>query len=64
MKKTSVIKMFLITIVICFLYAVSDEIHQYFVPGRACRLFDVLIDISGSVFFCLLYFVYLKITNK
>ena len=64
MKKTSVRNMFLITIAICFLYAVSDEIHQYFVPGRACRLFDVLIDTSGSAFFCLVYYVYTKITNK
>ena len=29
------------------LYAVSDEIHQYFVPGRACMLRDVLIDSCG-----------------
>ena len=29
------------------LYAVSDEIHQYFVPGRACMFKDVLIDSCG-----------------
>lgn len=29
------------------LYAVSDEVHQYFVPGRACQLRDVLIDGTG-----------------
>ena len=29
------------------LYAVLDEIHQYFVPGRACQLRDVIIDICG-----------------
>ncbi|MBE6862408.1 MAG: VanZ family protein [Ruminococcus sp.] len=34
---------------ICFLYACSDEIHQFFVPGRACRPLDVLIDTSGSL---------------
>lgn len=33
----------------CALYAVSDEIHQHFVPGRACRFTDVLIDSSGSL---------------
>lgn len=33
---------------ICLLYAISDEIHQFFVPGRACRLKDVLIDFCGS----------------
>jgi len=32
------------------LYAVSDEIHQYFVPGRACWLLDVGIDTCGAIF--------------
>jgi len=34
---------------ICFLYAVSDEIHQIFVPGRACRAFDVMVDCAGII---------------
>jgi VanZ family protein len=29
------------------LYAVTDEIHQYFVPGRACQWQDVVIDTVG-----------------
>lgn len=29
------------------LYAASDEFHQYFVPGRACQLRDVVIDGIG-----------------
>ena len=28
-------------------YAVTDEIHQYFVPGRSCELRDMLIDACG-----------------
>ncbi len=28
-------------------YAASDEIHQYFVPERACQLLDVCIDSAG-----------------
>lgn len=32
-----------------FLYACTDEIHQAFVPGRACTFIDVLIDTSGGV---------------
>lgn len=31
------------------IYALSDEIHQYFVPGRGCRFTDVLIDCAGVV---------------
>lgn len=33
----------------CVLYAISDEIHQHFVPGRACRFIDILIDSSGII---------------
>lgn len=33
----------------CFLYAVSDEIHQYFVPGRACMIRDMLLDTAGAL---------------
>ena len=29
-------------------YAVSDEIHQHFVPGRSCELRDVCIDSAGA----------------
>ncbi len=31
-------------------YAISDEVHQYFVPDRQCRLLDVGIDSLGAVF--------------
>lgn len=28
-------------------YAITDEVHQIFVPGRACMVTDVLIDAAG-----------------
>lgn len=31
------------------LYAFSDEIHQYFVGGRAMRFLDVFIDYTGGL---------------
>ncbi len=33
---------------ICVLYGASDEIHQYFSPGRAALVKDVLIDSAGA----------------
>lgn len=33
---------------VCLLYAISDEAHQLFVPGRAGRIRDVIIDFFGS----------------
>ena len=34
---------------IAALYAATDEIHQYFVPGRACMFTDVCIDLVGAL---------------
>ena len=39
----------LATLLTTLLYSVSDEIHQYFVPERACRLFDVFVDFLGAL---------------
>ncbi|QBD86575.1 VanZ family protein [Clostridium tetani] len=38
-----------ISILITFLYACSDEIHQRFVPGRCGQFSDVLIDLFGGI---------------
>lgn len=44
----------------CVLYAITDEIHQFFVPGRSMRLFDVFVDSTGSIFGILIIFLILK----
>lgn len=38
----------LLSIAFCFLYACSDEFHQYFVDGRGASAFDVCLDTLGS----------------
>lgn len=43
-------KLVLYSVLYTGLYAVSDEIHQYFVPGRYCAIKDMLIDTSGALF--------------
>lgn len=42
-------KLIVLCVFLCALYAVSDEIHQFFVEGRQCALRDVIIDTFGSV---------------
>lgn len=37
------------------LYAISDEIHQSFIPGRWGTLKDVLVDSCGIMIFVLIY---------
>src|SRR5699024_4047535 len=39
---------FVFALIICVLYAISDEVHQLFIPGRSGEVGDVLIDSVGS----------------
>ena len=59
---------FYLPLIPSFIYAVSDEIHQYFVPERACRIFDIFVDTCGIVtgigIFLLLIMIITKITEK
>ena len=41
-----------ISLLICILYAISDEIHQLYVPGRCGSPIDVLIDTFGALTGC------------
>lgn len=47
-----------IAIGICVLYAISDEVHQLFVPGRSGQLKDVLLDSRGAIVGAALYRVF------
>ena len=42
-------KALLMSLAIVFLYACTDEFHQLFVPGRAGRFSDVMIDTAGGI---------------
>ena len=48
-------KYFFPAILILILYAISDEVHQLFVPGRACTILDILVDLTGILFASLIY---------
>ncbi len=41
-------------------YAVTDEIHQLFVPGRAFSLWDILIDSAGALIFATLAYLHYR----
>lgn len=49
--KERLLRVLLLTSVFSMMYAVTDELHQFFVPYRGARMADVLID-SGSVLLC------------
>lgn len=64
LDKLSKKKVFLIAFLISVLYAISDEIHQYFVPGRACQFRDIMIDSCGTLFGIAVIVILKKIVNK
>lgn len=51
LKKNKIIgnKAILIAISIAVIFAISDEVHQLFVPGRGGQIKDVIIDSAGAL---------------
>lgn len=41
-------KIWFTALIICFLYAVSDELHQSFVSGRTASFIDIGFDVTGA----------------
>ncbi|MDD4784916.1 MAG: VanZ family protein [Candidatus Shapirobacteria bacterium] len=50
-----------VVILIAYLYAVSDEIHQHFIPGRTGLFRDTLIDLIGIL---IGVYIYNKVLKK
>jgi len=49
------VKILLASFLFTVVYAISDEVHQLFIPGRSGEVRDVLIDSSGSLLGICLY---------
>jgi VanZ family protein len=59
--KINIFQLFAYPMVLSFVYAASDEIHQSFVPGRNCSNYDLFIDTIGILGF---YIVIKILTRK
>ena len=53
----------LLSIIFTSVYGLSDEVHQYFVPGRSSELSDWLADTTGAVVIIACYYLYRKLKN-
>ncbi len=51
-------------LIICLIYAISDEIHQLFIPGRAGKILDIGIDFMGSLTGVFLVFILCFLLRK
>ena len=56
LKKTEII----FGIIFAFIYALSDEFHQHFVPSRAMSLIDIFYDSFGIIFATTIYLSLIK----
>lgn len=49
-------------------YSATDEIHQFFVEGRACQIIDLVIDALGAIIttvvLIIIYLIYKKYCRK
>lgn len=63
LKLKKAISVFL-TVIFCSLYALSDEIHQLFVPGRAFQISDIVNDVLGAVLALIIYIFIRFVTKK
>lgn len=45
-------------------YALTDEIHQYFIPGRSCQLSDVLLDSCGAATGALIFIFMMYLAKR
>jgi VanZ family protein len=43
-------RLWFLAVLLSGIYATSDEFHQYFIAGRSCSIYDVMIDTVGAVF--------------
>lgn len=51
-------------LLICVLYAISDEVHQKFIPGRSGEVRDVIIDTAGASVGISVYLLFGMIVKK
>lgn len=54
----------IVAILLAIIYAISDEIHQFFVPGRTCAFFDVGLNFVGISLAFLIYFISLELRKN
>ena len=53
-----------ISLIVGIIYAISDEIHQAFIPGRGPQLADVILDSMGVLTGIVLIILVLEIVRK
>lgn len=53
-----------LALLICVLFAITDEVHQLYVPGRGAQASDVLIDSAGACLGIGIYALYRRYLRR
>lgn len=53
-----------LTVLFSFGYAITDEIHQLFVPGRSFQLIDLTVDLGGMMLGAMVFSCFILIITK
>ncbi len=53
-----------IAIILSILYGISDEIHQFFVPGRVSSIYDIFLNSFGIILASTLYLISLEYRTR
>jgi len=54
----------ILTVILSGVYAISDEVHQLFIPGRQFSLLDILADLIGIIIAIISYRIIKKLIQK
>lgn len=55
MRNVTFLQLLAVTALFCLIYGITDEAHQYFVPGRTSEIGDIVADTIGGFLGVLLY---------
>lgn len=65
LKEYNVRRLVFYSIAFCFLYSITDEVHQLFMGGRSGQVSDVFLDTIGSTVGVIGYLmIYIKLLKK
>ena len=53
-----------LTLILCAMVCIGDELLQLFAPGRSCSVYDMLLDFSGGVMAFILFAICRHVSRK
>ena len=51
------------SIIICYIFAILDEVHQYFILGRTAKISDTFIDALGFLSIIMAWWILMRLKD-